>query len=99
MSLTIEGLTSFREPQEIDFSPLDLFVITGPTGAGHLTVYAADLAQPQSTSTLNFVTGLTRANNAIVLLSNDGKIKLRPFVTGSGSVHILVDVSGFFIEP
>jgi exonuclease SbcC len=34
LKLTIEGFTSFREKAEIDFSSLDLFAITGPTGAG-----------------------------------------------------------------
>jgi exonuclease SbcC len=32
--LEVEGFTSFREKQSIDFSGLDLFAITGPTGAG-----------------------------------------------------------------
>lgn len=32
--LTLEGFTSFREKTELDFSGLDLFAITGPTGAG-----------------------------------------------------------------
>jgi exonuclease SbcC len=34
LKLTIEGFTSFRDRIEIDFSHLDLFAITGPTGAG-----------------------------------------------------------------
>jgi len=34
IALTVEGFTSFRERAEIDFSGLDLFAITGPTGAG-----------------------------------------------------------------
>ena len=38
IALTIEGLTSFRTPQEVDFSELDLFVITGPTGSGKTTI-------------------------------------------------------------
>jgi exonuclease SbcC len=41
LALTIEGLTSFRTKQDIDFSELDLFVITGPTGAGKTTVLDA----------------------------------------------------------
>lgn len=41
VSLTIEGLTSFRAQQEIDFSTLDLFVITGPTGAGKSSILDA----------------------------------------------------------
>jgi exonuclease SbcC len=32
--LTIQGLTAYKQPVEIDFSDLDLFAITGPTGAG-----------------------------------------------------------------
>src|SRR5262245_9400820 len=41
LRLQIEGLTSFRERQEIDFAGLDLFVITGPTGAGKTTILDA----------------------------------------------------------
>ena len=41
LALTIEGLTSFRTSQEIDFSELDLFVITGPTGAGKSSILDA----------------------------------------------------------
>jgi DNA repair protein SbcC/Rad50 len=32
--LTIHGLTAYKQPVEIDFENLDLFAITGPTGAG-----------------------------------------------------------------
>ena len=32
--LTVQGLTAFRKPIEVDFTDLDLFAITGPTGAG-----------------------------------------------------------------
>jgi exonuclease SbcC len=34
LRLEVEGFTSFAEPTELDFSSLDLFAITGPTGAG-----------------------------------------------------------------
>ena len=34
LHLTVEGFTSFRERVELDFSGLDLFAVTGPTGAG-----------------------------------------------------------------
>lgn len=34
LRLEIEGFTSFAEHTELDFSQLDLFAITGPTGAG-----------------------------------------------------------------
>jgi exonuclease SbcC len=41
LSLTIEGFTAFRDRQSIDFEPLDLFVITGPTGAGKTSILDA----------------------------------------------------------
>lgn len=41
LRLEIEGLTSFREKQKIDFSNLDLFVITGPTGSGKSSILDA----------------------------------------------------------
>jgi exonuclease SbcC len=34
LKLTLEGFTSFRVRQTLDFANLDLFAITGPTGAG-----------------------------------------------------------------
>src|SRR5690242_2256239 len=41
LRLEIEGLTSFRTRQEIDFSELGLFVITGPTGSGKTSILGA----------------------------------------------------------
>lgn len=34
LKLSLEGFTSFRDRVEVDFSGLDLFAITGPTGSG-----------------------------------------------------------------
>jgi exonuclease SbcC len=34
LRLAVEGFTSFRQKVELDFAGLDLFAITGPTGAG-----------------------------------------------------------------
>ncbi len=41
LRLEIEGLTSFRSSQLVDFSELDLFVITGPTGSGKTSILDA----------------------------------------------------------
>lgn len=41
LRLTVEGFTSFRERQEIDFRELDLFVITGATGSGKTSILDA----------------------------------------------------------
>ena len=39
--LAVQGLTAFKKRAEIDFSGLDLFAITGPTGAGKTTLVDA----------------------------------------------------------
>lgn len=41
LKLAIEGFTAFRDLQEVDFGPLELFVITGPTGAGKTSILDA----------------------------------------------------------
>lgn len=66
-----------------------------PAGAGYLTAYPAGATAPTASS-LNFIAGQTRANNALLLLSGDGEIAARSFVGGSGTVHLVVDVSGWF---
>lgn len=39
--LEIQGYTGFRELQKVDFTPLELFVVTGPTGAGKTSILDA----------------------------------------------------------
>src|SRR5712691_4129411 len=34
LKLKLKGFTSFRDEQELDFRNLDVFAVTGPTGAG-----------------------------------------------------------------
>ncbi|MFQ4138998.1 AAA family ATPase [Nodosilinea sp. PGN35] len=41
IELTLTGFTSFREKTRIDFSKLDIFSITGPTGAGKSSILDA----------------------------------------------------------
>lgn len=72
--------------------------VTQPTRSGYLQVYPANLSQPPFTSTLSFATNALRSNNAIVMLSSDDKLKLRPVLGGAGTTHVVVDVVGFFIE-
>jgi hypothetical protein len=66
-----------------------------PTDRGRITLYPADQPLPLA-STINFASGRTLANNAIVVLSPDGKLLANPFVLGSGQVDIAVDVNGYF---
>jgi hypothetical protein len=51
-----------------------------------------------ATSSINFSAGGTRANNAITTLAADGSGNLVAFAfaTGNGSVHLILDVNGYF---
>jgi hypothetical protein len=68
-----------------------------PTSSGHLTLEPGNPA-PASTSTLNFQGGQVRANNAVLPLAADGlgTSTLQPFLLDGGTVHVIVDVSGYF---
>lgn len=66
-----------------------------PTGNGNIALWPADLPQPP-TSAINFAAGITRANNAILALAADGDIAAQAFVIGSGTVHLILDVVGYF---
>jgi exonuclease SbcC len=41
LTLTVSGFTAFRDEQTVSFEELDLFVITGPTGAGKTSLLDA----------------------------------------------------------
>jgi len=75
--------------------------ITQPSQAGDLRLYPSDVAQP-TVSTLNYNLGEPAlANGAIVPLATapNATIKDLGVVIGmgaSGSVHVLVDVTGYF---
>lgn len=71
--------------------------VFNPTGQGNLSLGPGDAA-PSGTSTINFLPGMNRANNAIVPLSLDGSasIAVRPLVVGGGTVHVILDVVGWF---
>lgn len=68
-----------------------------PSGNGNVALWPADLPQP-ATSVVNFAAGTTRANNTILALATDGggDLAARAFVAGSGTVHLIVDVVGYF---
>lgn len=66
-----------------------------PTAPGHLTVYSDSNATP-ATSMMNFGAGQTRANNAVLDLSDLGAIFVRPFLLGGGEVDVIIDVFGYF---
>jgi hypothetical protein len=68
--------------------------VTQPTAQGNLSLYPADEPVPQA-STLNYASGHTRANNAVVGLSPSGRLAIR-CRQSSGTAHVVLDVAGYF---
>jgi parallel beta helix pectate lyase-like protein len=69
--------------------------VTGSTAGGHVALGPGGCAVP-STSTVNFPAGQTRANNAIVGLDGTGNLVAFALMSGGASVHLILDVSGYF---
>ncbi len=68
--------------------------VTSPTARGHATQYPAGHVPPTA-SVLNHGPGQTRASQAVARLGDGGRIGLRPVQAG-GSLHVIVDVAGYF---
>jgi uncharacterized repeat protein (TIGR01451 family) len=68
--------------------------VTGATAAGNVRVYPAYSPVP-NVSALNYAPGQTRANNVVMGLSPEGDLAVRTSQT-SGSVHVILDVVGYF---
>jgi hypothetical protein len=66
-----------------------------PPGFGNVRFFPGDGEQAPTTSTLNFQPGITRANNAILMLSSSGSGTLAAQSSVAG-VHLVVDVTGYF---
>jgi hypothetical protein len=67
--------------------------VTNPVAPGHLTLFPGGTPLPL-TSTINFRSGQTRANNAIVPLGAAGDIAVSS--GSSGPVDFILDVNGYF---
>ncbi|MEA2694136.1 MAG: hypothetical protein QOJ16_3523 [Acidobacteriota bacterium] len=72
--------------------------VIGPTAGGNLQFSPGGCTTPPLTSTINFSGGQTRSNNAILPLAADGSggLTARATVLANGSVHVIIDVNGFF---
>jgi uncharacterized repeat protein (TIGR01451 family) len=72
------------------------FTVIDPSGSGNAVLYPT-AGSPPSTSVINFPSGLSRANNAIVILGDDGAIQVRFSLAGGvGSSDFILDVMGYF---
>ncbi len=89
-NFTLHGLCSV--PATAKALSVNLAVTQG-TAAGHLVLYPTGTSTPPTTS-INFVAGQTRANNAVVSLDGTGQLTV---LNGSaGTVHFILDVNGYF---
>jgi uncharacterized repeat protein (TIGR01451 family) len=68
--------------------------VTQPTMGGNLRLRPGGVPVPL-VSSINYSTGLTRSNNAVVSLNASGQIAVFCAQT-SGSVHFILDVNGYF---
>jgi hypothetical protein len=66
-----------------------------PVAPGNLRFYPGDATAP-NVSSLNFAAGLTRANNAIVMLASSGSATLAFKISSTASVRVVIDVNGYF---
>ena len=71
--------------------------VTGPTAQGSIALYPGHAAS-HGTSTISFGPQEIRANSAVVGLSTDGygTIRALPSVQSAGTVHLILDVFGYF---
>ena len=67
--------------------------VVGPGGSGALRLFPGD-SVPSDATALNFMAGVTRANNAQIRLAADGSIGVAN--DAGANVHLVVDVSGFY---
>ena len=83
LELLLEGFTSFRREQRLDFSQLDLFAITGATGAGKSSLLDA--------MTYALFGTTTRSGKQVSDLASQGsknlKVQLR-FSVGSAQYRV-----------
>jgi hypothetical protein len=68
--------------------------VTSPTASGFLTCYPGGSTRPIA-STINYKTGQTRTNNAVLALGDSGDFQIW-CQQGSGTARAVVDVFGYF---
>jgi ELWxxDGT repeat protein len=70
--------------------------VSDATSDGLLRIHASDIGAPEAT-VINFRSWQTRANNATIALGPDAEFTVRfEASTGTGEVHVIVDVVGWY---
>jgi hypothetical protein len=68
--------------------------VVSPSTGGHLRLFALGTPRP-ATSSINYASGQTRANNAVVSLGAGGALVV--YVNQlAGTTHVVLDVTGYF---
>jgi hypothetical protein len=80
-------------PSSVKAVSANVTVVNG-TSAGSLSLGPGCI--PAAITTIDWRTGQTRANNAILALDGTGHIAVMPQLTGGGTVDLLIDVNGYF---
>ena len=70
--------------------------VTGSTAFGELVLYRGDLPSAPNASSISYHAGVSRANNGILELSQDGSGTFKVYNNSTGTVHFILDVSGYF---
>jgi hypothetical protein len=65
------------------------------TGPGHFTFWPVGVPLPVA-SAASFSAGPTRASAAILPLADDATLLAEPSVAAGGTVHLVLDVTGYF---
>lgn len=68
--------------------------VTQAAAAGNLSIYPGD-GSP-TTNAISISAGHTRTNNAVLGLAGDGSGTIGVFSNSAGSVHVILDVNGYF---
>jgi hypothetical protein len=71
--------------------------VTQQNGAGYVSVTPTPTASPP-VSTINFPVGDNRANNLTTRLSSDGKLSAVYKALAGKTTHLILDVTGYFLE-
>ena len=80
-------------PVEADAVALNI-IVTQSTASGFLVLDPLGVGAPLA-STINYSSGQTRANNAIVQLGSGHSIAVTSGQS-SGATHVIIDVVGYF---
>lgn len=74
--------------------------VVGATGSGDLSLHPSDQVKPQAAA-IAFMAGVVRANNVTLPLpdSGAGTLTAEAVVNGGGTVHLAIDVFGYFAAP